>query len=663
MKQSLLKGEDIYNGITSSLKEAKTTIFVVSAWFTDQSLLDLLVFKIRENVEVSVVIGDNKDNLRLDFSEFESLGGALRRIKGNGYGMMHQKYCVIDEKTAFHGSYNWTINARRNNEESVIKTNHKTIIEELVNDFKKLTMEKETLELKEANTSKGWFSRFKRKPKIELKENNDSETNIEKEKIVLSLDDVFKSIISAEIKKTNREEVKGMAYSQAKEVSGDAQVITKSMDSLYHLFISDKKENDKNKEKLFNKIEDKVSEFTQNINTEKDEKLNSVKIEIISEQKKIEFQKTETTRKKSNKEVEKKNIRETTIVNIKNQISNLKDKISALDIEFVKPMFKYHEFIPKLLFFIGLSIAMILFYSSSAYIMLYSYEDALLAAEAGINVNPQVYDARAFSKSISKGGSATFYILFFVFIPFAIAYVAHDVEKENKKQISNVLKKCGSYFVVILIDTFIAFKVSATIGEINYLSKGIEFERSFWDVNFWLVFFLGAIPFFFLAELMNKLINFFAERSAQSGRERMLVEKKVAKTKMDVLEEEITTHVENTNDMELEINNLESVVYQLEQALIFLPKELDSKTSQINQEGNNSIANVRKKADVYRNDIENDNIQISLSSLKDRVSAFIEGWNEWLHDEYATEKAMSKSQEAIQESDLWLVDNMKKIEA
>jgi hypothetical protein len=655
MEQSVLKGDEIFIDLSQSLKSAKKRIIVVAAWFTDQELLDILLQKQKEGVSVSIVIGENKDNEKLNFKEIIALGGSLVRIKGKGYGMMHQKYCIIDDSIGFHGSYNWTVNAKKNNSDSVIKTTHKATVIDLLNDFKSLTMEKEgenTLDKEKSN----FISRFfKKRKKENLSPENESEERQVKNEVI-SIDEVFKSIISAEIKKTNRVEIKEMAYNQAKEVSGDAQIITKSMDSLYHLFVSDKKENDENKEKLFNKIEDKVSEFNQSIITEKDVKLHSVQIEIDSEQKKIEFQKTTSLGKIKNKETEKKNIFETTIQNKEKLISSLKERISALDIEFVRPMFKYHELIPQILLFTGLSIAMILFYSSSAYIMLYSYEDTMESIKLGGSVNPQVYDAKAFFKASSKGFGAILYIFVFVFIPFTIAYVAHSSEKIS-------FKKIVSYIVVVMIDIFIAIKVSTTIRKIERLAgESVSNESLLMDINFWLVFFLGAIPFFFLAEIMNKLINLFAERNEQSGRDKMLAEKKIIKEKISNLDNEIITQIEKAKNLELEIIQLENEISQQEQSLIFLPKELDSKTSQINQEANNSNSNVRKKADVYKNDIENDNIQISLSSLKDRVSAFIEGWNEWLHDEYAIDKAVGKSQEAIKESDQWLVDNMQKIE-
>lgn len=665
MNQSVLKGDQIYSNLAQSLESATSNIIVVTAWFTDETLLDILTSKVKDRLEVSVIIGDNKDNEKLDFKEFEANGGQLVRVKGKGFGMMHQKYCVIDKKIAFHGSYNWTVNARKNNSESVIKTNHKDTIKELVEDFKKFKMEQEIIDIDNKKPKTKWLSLKTLAEKLTIKngvEKPDNSQEIESADAV-SLDDIFKSIISAEIKKTNRSEIKDMAYSQAKEVSGDSQVITKFMDSLYHLFISDKNENNQNKERLLKKIDDKVAEITQSFIGERDKQVDSVEIEMQAEEKGIEYQKNDKKGLISKKESEKKHIIENLVPQKEKEIDELKEIVDELDIEFVKPKFKYHEFIPLLFFFTGLSLVMFLFYSSSAYIMLYSYDDAMLAIKAGLQVNPQVYEAEAIPKALEKGGTALLYIFLFVFIPFAIAYEAHNKSLKSKNKLSYYFKKVISYAVVIGIDFFIAFKVSETIREINYLSKGIDSNESFFqDVNFWLVFFLGAIPFFFLSILLNKLIEFFAERNSQVGVEKMQIEKKLRLKKIKEIEKQKNQLLEKVSQIDLEINNLKNEFDQLEKDLIFIPKDFDLKKKKINRETDNRIATSNKKADLYKNDIENDNVQISMSSLKDRVSAFIEGWNEWLHDEYSTEKAQKKSSEAMSEVDKWLEQNLKKID-
>jgi len=656
-------GVEIFNSIQEELTNATNEIIVVSAWFTDEQLLKTLEEKAMQGLRVSVAIAKNKDNEKLDFSSLENYGATVTIIKQKGYGMLHDKYCIIDRKIAFHGSYNWTNNAKKNNKESVIKTNHKNTINQLISQFNMLNQEPESIPLEEKGYKSIVNRLFKHNKIKDIATPPITEQQIDKANENGDVDEIFKSIISAELKKTNRVDIKDNAYSQSKEVSGDPQVITKSMDSLFYLFISDKDNNDAKKELLIKKIDDKVSELTQNIITKQDERVNSIEIETISEEKDLNLQKTTIEGKKSLLVNEKNQIEKNDIPKIENQIDNIKDSVDESDIEYVKPPIKWHELIPTSLFFIGLSIAMILFYSSSAYIMLYAHEDAMLAIKNGINVNPQVFEAGAIRKAFLKDISAGLYVIFFVFIPFTIAYVAHSSVNSDINKHEKLAKKIISYIIVVAIDAFIALKVTKTIIEIKYLSTGIVTNHPFYeDINFWLVFFLGAIPFFFLADIMNKLINIFGERNEQEGREKMLQHKKISLKKVDKLSNDISGLEKKINTLDGSIQEFENQILEIDKKLIYLPKELNLKQRQIKESTNNEIHNLKKKADVFKNDIENDNIQISVSSLKDRVSAFIEGWSEWLHDEYSITKATKKSEEAIKEADLWLENNLKKTE-
>ena len=136
MNQSVIKGKEIFTEINSNLLNSEKEILVVSAWFTDQQLLDTLIKKAKEGVSVKVIVANTKDNEKLDFGKLTSVGGAVTWVKKKGYGMLHEKYCVIDKKIAFHGSYNWTNNAKRNNSESVIFTDHSDTVNQLISDFK-----------------------------------------------------------------------------------------------------------------------------------------------------------------------------------------------------------------------------------------------------------------------------------------------------------------------------------------------------------------------------------------------------------------------------------------------------------------------------------------------------------------------------------------------
>src|SRR5690606_35623210 len=126
---------EIFNKICSELNNAAEEVLIASAWFTDPELLKIIEEKASAGIVIKLIIADNQENRKLNFSKIEHLGASLIRIKNVGFGMMHQKFCVIDKKLAIHGSYNWSVNARKNNHESIILTDHQGTVDSLVKVF------------------------------------------------------------------------------------------------------------------------------------------------------------------------------------------------------------------------------------------------------------------------------------------------------------------------------------------------------------------------------------------------------------------------------------------------------------------------------------------------------------------------------------------------
>lgn len=111
--------QQIFHRISSELLKAERQILVAMAWFTDNDLKAILAAKAKSGLDVQVILSDVPDNEKLDFSDMEAYGAKIFTIKGSGYAKMHHKFCVIDEKLSISGSYNWTMNARRNNHENI----------------------------------------------------------------------------------------------------------------------------------------------------------------------------------------------------------------------------------------------------------------------------------------------------------------------------------------------------------------------------------------------------------------------------------------------------------------------------------------------------------------------------------------------------------------
>jgi len=208
MKQSVIKGKEIFAEIKSNLLQARKEILVVSAWFTDQELLDALILKAKEGISIKVVVALNKDNEKLDFTKLSNEGASVLWVKKKGYGMLHEKYCVIDGRIAFHGSYNWTNNAKKNNSESVILTDHKDTVNQLIIDFNTIEGKLKNIEMPEKNND-SFFKKLLTKIKSKSnKSKNEIDSNTNDSTIIGSMDEmdeIFNSIIAAEVTQTNED--------------------------------------------------------------------------------------------------------------------------------------------------------------------------------------------------------------------------------------------------------------------------------------------------------------------------------------------------------------------------------------------------------------------------------------------------------------------------
>ena len=109
--------KDIEDKILTALDGAKVSIRVLMAWFTNDTLFNKLVEKHQEGVDVQIAIYDDGVNRKhgVDISLLPH-----KKIKrGVRGGLMHDKFCVIDNQIVVTGSYNWTNNAEFRNDENI----------------------------------------------------------------------------------------------------------------------------------------------------------------------------------------------------------------------------------------------------------------------------------------------------------------------------------------------------------------------------------------------------------------------------------------------------------------------------------------------------------------------------------------------------------------
>lgn len=109
--------KDIQDKIINALNGARVSIVVAMSWFTNDTLLEKLVQKQNEGVDVKVAIYDDGINKThgVDLSRLKT----VYKVKAERGGIMHNKFCVIDNQLVITGSYNWTNNAETHNDENV----------------------------------------------------------------------------------------------------------------------------------------------------------------------------------------------------------------------------------------------------------------------------------------------------------------------------------------------------------------------------------------------------------------------------------------------------------------------------------------------------------------------------------------------------------------
>jgi len=118
--------EDIQEHLLKELQKAKKSIIVAVAWFTDKEIYELLCQKAGEGLKIEIMLINEAINREsgLNFKLLKSKKGIVNFIgdSKDEDNIMHNNFCVIDDKTVITGSYNWSKRAQRNDENiTVIK--------------------------------------------------------------------------------------------------------------------------------------------------------------------------------------------------------------------------------------------------------------------------------------------------------------------------------------------------------------------------------------------------------------------------------------------------------------------------------------------------------------------------------------------------------------
>ncbi len=119
--------KNIKEVILYEIKNTKIRIDVAVAWITEPDIINELEKLLNSNISVRIIAFDDRIN-NTDTLKRLYFKGAQIKLSTK---LMHNKFCIIDSKTVVSGSFNWTINASRNDEN--VTVNHDDV--DLIKDF------------------------------------------------------------------------------------------------------------------------------------------------------------------------------------------------------------------------------------------------------------------------------------------------------------------------------------------------------------------------------------------------------------------------------------------------------------------------------------------------------------------------------------------------
>jgi phosphatidylserine/phosphatidylglycerophosphate/cardiolipin synthase-like enzyme len=128
---------NVENIILQRLKKAKISICFMAFSFTSAGIGEMMIQKAKEGVRIQGIFerrGTKEAHSQYTKMKLEGLDVKL----GNSRRLMHHKVIVIDGARVIMGSYNFSRNANRSNDENILIIDNKNIAAEYLSEFKRL---------------------------------------------------------------------------------------------------------------------------------------------------------------------------------------------------------------------------------------------------------------------------------------------------------------------------------------------------------------------------------------------------------------------------------------------------------------------------------------------------------------------------------------------
>lgn len=130
--------DDCADHLIQKIDSAQNTILVAIYSFTLDEIADSLIRAKARGVDVRVLFDSGQGQSRYSEDERLAENGVQVRLFDKGSGIMHNKFAVIDEGFVATGSFNYSANADRFNDENLVFLDDTKIAKEYEKEFEEL---------------------------------------------------------------------------------------------------------------------------------------------------------------------------------------------------------------------------------------------------------------------------------------------------------------------------------------------------------------------------------------------------------------------------------------------------------------------------------------------------------------------------------------------
>lgn len=622
MNDIITNGTEIKRRIIFEINSARHCIYVAMAWFTDRDIAAAIIEAKNRNVTVDIILSSNAQNEIVKLM----LRGANINVHafetGDARGIMHHKFCLIDNKISINGSYNYSYNASNNNVENIHVSDDSATYSQLLAEFERLKYNIDN------NIGVNEITPIP-EPKIQ---------QVQQINIVDTFSQQLHSLIysAAQI---DTEKYKDNGYNDSKERRGNIEI--------FRIEYSRIKERIKTyatdeglgsmKNVLASNISIAFESTKTNLETERLEKINV-------EKRNNELQRRQATDKISSLKQEKsllesgnQNTGEKGLFQVNKEIEKNRLERKTLEQSFIVKKF----WTPGTIFVIAGLVVFVfylsVFFASAVYKVFFEGNVIRASLEAGINPGlPQLVDANAIIKIFRQQGPLFGLVaaLFFL-IPILLSNL--KILGSQNKWVNNVLFWVGLLIFDILVSTMVALNTD----EIKNLLVGRESTLQIWEViergEFWLIFVFGMFPLI----LTHYLIDYIYNAYRKSRREIVDAEKN---RKIRFLDEEMIELNAEKESLTNKVNEKEDAISQHNSMIANLEMEMNKLQNQIDNRYTEFQKQIRAIFDDYRSRITSGRIftDVILDSV---IAAYKSGFIAFLPEFYAEEEVARRVRE------------------